>query len=164
MTESTDRQDCKTWTRRGRQLGQARERAAVRGISGFTLIELMIAVVVVGVLAAIAYPSYREQINKSRRTDAQTALLELSQFMERYYTVKGTYLQSDGSAPTLPFVESPKDSATKYYDLSFSSTPSSTSYTLRAVPKGTQIGDTCGTLTISNTGAKNPTTTGCWSR
>ena len=87
------------------------------GMRGFTLIELMIAVAVVGILAAIAYPSYQEHVRKARRADAQTALLELAQFMERHYTANGRYLTTAGAAPVLPFDAAPKDGATKYYNI-----------------------------------------------
>lgn len=122
---------------------------------GFTLIELMIVVVIIGVLAAIAYPSYLNYLQKARRTDAQTALIELAEYMERFYTTNGTYV---GAA--LPFTASPKDDATKYYTLSLSA-QAANNYTLSGVPTGTQATDSCGTLTFSNTGAKTPTT-GCW--
>jgi type IV pilus assembly protein PilE len=135
---------------------------------GFTLIELMIVVVVIGILAAIAYPSYQEHVRKARRADAQTALLELAQFMERHYTANGKYLTSANAAPTLPFSEAPKDGTGKYYDLSFASAPTASSYTLRAVPKGAMASDSCGTLTLSNTGAKGQATGAslatCWRR
>ena len=144
--------------------------SGVRGArsGGFTLIELMIVVVVIGILAAIAYPSYQEHVRKARRADAQTALLELAQFMERHYTANGKYLTTANAAPGLPFSAAPKDGATKYYDLSFSSAPTASSYTLRAVPKGAMVDDACGTLTLSNTGAKGQATGAtlatCWRR
>lgn len=135
---------------------------------GFTLIEVMIVVAVIGILAAIAYPSYQEHVRKARRADAQTALLELAQFMERHYTANGKYLTAANAAPVLPFSEAPKDGAGKYYDLSFSAAPTASSYTLRAVPKGSMAGDSCGTLTLSNTGAKGQaagaTLATCWRR
>jgi type IV pilus assembly protein PilE len=135
---------------------------------GFTLIEMMIVVVVIGILAAIAYPSYQEYVSRARRADAQTALLELAQFMERTYTANGRYLAADGTAPALPFIESPKDGTSKYYDLGFVGAPTASSYTLRAVPKGSMVNDTCGTLTLSNTGAKGQAAGAdlatCWRR
>lgn len=136
--------------------------------TGFTLIEVMIVVAIIGIIAAIGYPSYQDHVRKARRADAQTALLELSQFMERHYTSNGRYLKADNTAPDLPFSEAPKDGATKTYDLSFTATPTANAYTLRAVPKGSMAGDACGTLTISNTGAKGQvagaTPEQCWRR
>ncbi len=129
-----------------------------RQANGFTLIELMIVMVIVGILSAVAYPAYTTHLQKSRRVDAQTALLELAQYMERYYTTNGTYVGA-----VLPFTASPKDDATKYYNLSVSGVAMDT-YTLSGVPisTSTQATDSCGTLTLSQTGAKTPTTSGCW--
>jgi type IV pilus assembly protein PilE len=141
---------------------------APKRVKGFTLIEVMIVVVIIGIIAAIGYPSYQEHVRKARRADAQTSLLELSQFMERYYTSNGRYLKADNTAPDLPFTEAPKDGGTKVYDLSFTDTPTANAYTLRAVPKGSMSSDLCGTLTISNTGAKGQkagaTAEQCWRR
>lgn len=136
---------------------------------GFTLIELMIAVAVIGILAALAFPSYQEHINKSRRADAQAALVELAQFMERHYTSNGGYLASGntGAAPTLPFSKAPKDGSLEFYALSLSAATAQ-GYTLQAVPKNSMSNDKCGTLTITNTGAKSQKTGAtlaeCWRR
>ena len=59
---------------------------------GFTLIELMIAVAIVGILAGIAYPSYQDSVRKSRRADAKGALLGFANAMERYFTENNSYL------------------------------------------------------------------------
>lgn len=125
---------------------------------GFTLIELMIVMVIIGILGAIAYPAYSNHLQKSRRVDAQAALLELAQYMERYYTTNGTYVGA-----VLPFTASPKDDATKYYNLSVTGVAAN-AYTLSGVPISTtsQATESCGTLTLSQTGAKTPTTAGCW--
>jgi len=141
--------------------------------NGFTLIELMLVIAIVGVLAAIAYPSYQDSVIKSRRADAKAALLELSVFMERYYTAKGCYNVPDATtlacvtgnaAPTLPFLTTPK-SGTPYYDLTVAATPSS--FTLTATAKS-NTADKCGALTLDNTGVKNVsnsygyTVANCW--
>ncbi|RZM02652.1 MAG: type IV pilin protein, partial [Variovorax sp.] len=70
----------------------SRRRTPRRRQAGFTLIELMIVVAIVGILATIAYPSYRESVLKGRRAEARTALLELMQQQERYMTQRGAYL------------------------------------------------------------------------
>ncbi len=65
---------------------------------GFTLIELMIAVAIVGILAAIAVPSYQESMRKSRRADAQGALMNFANGMERHFTEANTYCDAAGDA------------------------------------------------------------------
>ncbi|MEY6434224.1 type IV pilin protein [Thioalkalicoccus limnaeus] len=131
---------------------------------GFTLLELMIVVAIVGILAAIAYPSYQDHIRKARRADAQAALLELAQFMERHYTLNNSYLcpqetgackdRKNNQPPKLPFDKSPKDGDAEYYTLGFDGNPTANSFTLQATPKGAMAGDPCGTLTITNTGVR----------
>lgn len=70
---------------------------------GFTLLELMIVVAIVGILASIAYPAYQDSVLKGRRAEARTALLELMQQQERYMTQRGTYLVfSNASGVTVP--------------------------------------------------------------
>lgn len=123
---------------------------------GFTLIELMITVIIIGILAAIALPSYQEQVKKTRRTNAQADLLELASYMERYYGENFTYV---GAA--LPFNESPKEGNTKYYDLAQDAN-NATSFTLSATPKGGQATDRCGIMRVDETGAHSAQDNDCW--
>lgn len=137
---------------------------------GFTLIELMIVIVVLGILTAIALPSYQDSVRKSRRADAKAALSQLAQFMERNYSIAQRYdTNSAGTAIStlLPFSASPVDTSPKYYNISFStSTLTTTAFTLQAVPiSGTsQASDVCQTLTLDHTGQKGTSSgrTDCW--
>ncbi|MCQ4313674.1 type IV pilin [Pseudomonas stutzeri] len=129
----------------------------------------MIVVAIIGIIAAIAYPSYQEYVRSAKRADAQTAMMELAHFMERYHTGNGRYVDGDGEAPDLPFTQAPKDGSTKAYDLDFAEgSPTASTYVFQAVPTGSMANDKCGTLTLSNTGAKGQkdgmTSAQCWKR
>ncbi len=131
----------------------------IKKTSGFNLIELMIVVAVIGILAGIAYPSYEEQVRKARRTDAQTGLLELATLVEHFYTENNTY----AGATTPAAVGGPSTSREGFYTLSITNV-SATTFTLNATPApgGPQVGDTCGTLTLTHTNIKGPTPDTCW--
>lgn len=126
---------------------------------GFTLIEVMITVVIVGILASIAYPSYQQYVLRSNRAEAKAILMETAQFMERYFTTNNTY-----AGAAVPSAVSPKGSIGGgiRYNIGFSAGPAANTYTLQAVPSGGQAADACGTLTLNQAGARTPTTAGCW--
>lgn len=133
--------------------------------NGFTLIEVMIVVVIVGVLAAIAIPSYTSNVQRGDRAAARAALLEAQQFMERYYAASSRYsTAADGTgAPTLPTRLQAVPTGSPKHDLTVSAV-TLTSYTLTATPRST---DACGNLTLTNTGVKGRSGTGlsvdeCW--
>lgn len=127
---------------------------------GFSLIELMIVVAIIGILSAIAYPAYLDQMIASRRSDGQGALLNLAALMESYYTENNTY----AGATIAGFGFTSNASPQGYYQMSIT-TQTATTYTLTATPTvgGVQAGDTtCGALTLTNTNVKGPNPSVCW--
>lgn len=131
-----------------------------KSLAGFTLIELMIVVAIIGILAAIAYPSYQQYVLRSNRADAQALMLETAQFLERYSTSNnGSY---QGAAVVSAVSPKGASGSSVRYNIDFSVAPSATAYTLRAAPQNAQTEDDCGTLTLSHTGVQTPSTSGCW--
>lgn len=128
--------------------------------AGFTLIELIIVIAIISILAAITIPSYMNNVRDTRRSEATSALVQLSQAMERYYTVNYTYEGAaaggaDTGAPAASTFGTTQSPATgdAHYNLTISAaTP--TSYTLSATPTGAQTNDVCGVLTLTNTNVR----------
>ena len=116
---------------------------------GFTLIELMITVAIVGILGAIAYPSYTEYVRRGHRAEARMGLLQAQQWLERAATATGTY------PTTLPDSLTWANDATKRYTIGFQTT-SATAFTLVATrkPGSAQADDRCGDFTLTNTGLR----------
>lgn len=148
--------------------------ASVGRQRGFTLMELMIVVAIVGILASIAYPSYQSHVLKTRRAVAAGCMLELAQWMERNYTtclaynVTGTTCLTPMTSALLPALGCRAELGASY-TFSFVAAPATNAYQMQAVPGGPQAGDTtCGTLTLDQRGTKDaaPTTAAqdaaCW--
>ena len=139
---------------------------------GFTFIELMVVVLIMGVLARLALPYFRSQIREGRRADAKVALLDLASREERFFDTNNTYtsnwaqLYASGFAGPVLYVPN-GDSATATYAIGFATPyPSATSYSIVATPQGDQAKDYCGTYTVNNYGdqgnTSNTVVTGCW--
>lgn len=124
--------------------------------NGFTLIELMIVVAIIGIISAIAYPSYQNHLRKSGRSDAFTALERMSSLQETYYLQNNTY-------STNPADVGGATSKEGLYSLAVTAADANT-YTLTATAMGTQLSDVgppdCRILTL--TSARQRTPAACW--
>ena len=147
---------------------------------GFTLIELIVAMVIAAILAAIAIPAYSSFVRKGRRTDAKSALLDLASLEERYFTTTNTY-SSAASALGYGSAAWPITVGSGYYQISqpqvtAATAPTSTapagapaSYSITATAIGDQVNDTsCTTFTVDSAGDQAASTAGnvsspsCW--
>ncbi|TLM74825.1 type IV pilin protein [Microbulbifer harenosus] len=133
---------------------------------GFTLIEMMIVVAIIGIIAGIAYPSYMESVRKSNRADAKASLNDVAQRLQRCFTTYNAYNNANCAV-----AESLKDGATlnsgeRFYAIS--AVIGATTYTLTAAPvsgKSQAADSKCASLTLTNTGVRNATGTlgaDCW--
>jgi type IV pilus assembly protein PilE len=144
---------------------------------GFTLVELMVVLAIVMTLAAIAMPSYTENIKQSKRAEAKAQLLEAAQFMQRLYSQNDSYAQTRaGVAVAVPdaLARVPRTAAagSQNYTISFATpAPTTATFTLQAAPRvgGSMADDKCGTFTLNQAGrrgaadnATGATADSCW--
>lgn len=112
---------------------------------GFTLLSVMIAVAIIGILATIAYPRYMDQVRQSRRTEATSMLMRAANRQERYYTVEYTY------ADSMAKLGLPTVTENGWYKVRVTRA-SDTAFEITATPRGGQTGDICAKLTINQLG------------
>lgn len=136
---------------------------------GITLIEVLVTLVIVGILASIALPSYWDYVARGHRADAKAVLMEDVQFLERNFTLSNRYNQdSAGNAINLPFTQSPKTGTALYTIVA--TTLSATQFVLSATPVVGEAmdGDGCGAFTYDQQGIKGVTgglsVDECWNR
>ena len=144
-----------------------RESRAAGSAGGFTLIELMVTVAVVAILGTIAAASYTSQVQHSRRTDARSAIMDLSGREEKLFSTTNAYSATPSdlgyAAVGIPW---PIAVGSNYYNVSIV-VPTPTTYVITATAIGTQANDgACLTLSIDQTGTQFSTGTGtvqtCW--
>lgn len=126
---------------------------------GFSLIELMISLTIVGILAAIAVPSYNSYVQKSRRSDAWTTLLRIQQLQEKYRANNTSY-------GTLAQLGASSTSTESYYAIAATNITAST-YTITATTSGIQTADsTCASIVLNQDGPVTSTASEktCWGK
>lgn len=127
--------------------------------SGFTLIELMMALTIVGLIMAVAIPAYQSSLLKSRRGEARGALMDLANRMEKYYMENNSYANATVAGVGASATTAPNG----YYTLAITA-QSASAFTLVATPVSTDSG--CATFSLNSAGAKSFTGTGthsdCW--
>ena len=145
---------------------------------GFTLIELMIAVAIIGILSALALPSYNQYVLRSHRAEAKNTLLAVAQRLEQNYTLAASYAATQGgvaidntSIAAWGLYQTPLSGAARS-NITFQVEPTATTFFLIATPAGAQASDTCGVFLLDNRNLKgaagqdnrHQTTRDCWDR
>lgn len=137
--------------------------------SGFTLIEMMITVMIIGILAAIAIPNYQQYVTRSNRTEGMALLQEAAARQERFMTQNNRYATTVAELGyTATGGRAAGRSANDIYQLTIANSASTVEYSMTVVPQGIQASrdSECGTLGLNHAGAKSKTGSGalsdCW--
>ena len=140
---------------------------------GVTLIEVMIVVAILGIIAGIAYPSYRTYIARAARADLRAVMLDTAQKQERYYSSNNTYLAISAPPTAAPAgwvnYSGGATVAARKYDVSVALTGGGTGYTITGAPANGYTETTCGTHTLTQTNARGNSgnsrpSAECWSK
>jgi type IV pilus assembly protein PilE len=131
----------------------------IKKMAGITLIELLIAVAIIGILASVAYPSYLSHVSRSNRAEAQRELLHLANLQEQFFVDHRAYT-TDMTALGMP--ADPYVTTSGLY--SIDATVAGATFTLTATAQGNQESNdsSCSTLNVTDTGLKGAESTSCW--
>ncbi|RSZ60297.1 type IV pilin protein [Massilia atriviolacea] len=132
-----------------------------RPARGFTLIEVIITVAIVGILAAVAVPSYTKSVQKTQRSVAKGIVMEQAQLLERFATAsdKGTF--AGGPKGSLVSPKGATGDAIRY-NIATAIPDDGSTYKVTATPTTQQASDECGALAMDHTGKQTAAKDGCW--
>ena len=132
-------------------------RRRLPGARGFTLIEVMITVAIVGILTAVALPSYLEHVRKGRRAEAQAYLQVVATRQQQFLVDTRAFVD----LATLGVVQ--PSTVARYYTVTLARVPGPPpTFSVTAVPTADQAAERCGTLAIDQAGVKTAAVAGCW--
>ncbi len=141
-----------------------------RGARGFTLMEILVTIAIIGILAAIAIPTYAAYIQRANRSDARAQLVEAAAFLQRAFSQNSAY----PNALPAPYLQAPRTGTVKY-TIAIANPGGANTYTLTATRAGSMVNDECGDFTLRQDGvrglnfgatpsADNVLITRCWQR